>query len=99
MEKNDIVINKISVPRKITIDKPHLFQPSMIELPIVIRVSPIDFLDTLDKNTTEKVDEIDIIILSDLDDITFSHYMTKINDSTKTYKKFFEEDYCNFDYN
>ena len=70
-----MLINKISVPSTITQEKPHLFKPSMIELPIVIRVSPIDFQDTFDKNITEEVDEIDILFTSDLDDITFSLHM------------------------
>ena len=49
----------------------------MIELPIVLRASPIDFLDTIDKNIIEEIDEIDIIFTSDLHDITFSLYMTQ----------------------
>ena len=38
-KKKDLLINKISIPSTITIEKPHLFKPCMIELPIVIRVS------------------------------------------------------------
>ena len=87
MEKNDILINKISVPTTITIEKPHLFKPSMIELPIAIKVSPIDFLDTLDRNITEDVDEIDIIFASDLDDFTFSHSMTQPKPMIEIIKK------------
>ena len=76
-KKNDMHKNRISVPNTITLEKPHLFQPGLIDLPIVIRVSPLDFLDTVENNTTEEVDEIDIIFTSDLNDSTFSHYMTQ----------------------
>ena len=31
-KKNNVLINKISVPSTITFQKPHLFKPSMIEL-------------------------------------------------------------------
>ena len=40
-KKNDVLIYKISVPSTIALEKPHLFQSSMIELPIVVRVSPL----------------------------------------------------------
>ena len=76
-KKNEVLKNKISVPSTITPEKPHLFQPSMIELPIVIRLSPIDFLNTFDKNINNEVDEINIILISDLEDMTFSHYMAQ----------------------
>ena len=74
-KKNDVIINEISVPITITLEKPHLFTPSMIELPIVTRVSLLDFLYTFHKNITEELDEIDIIFTSDLKDMTFLHYM------------------------
>ena len=76
-KKNDVLINRISVPSTITLEKPHLFQPSMIELPIVVGVSPLDFLDTFDRNINIEVIEIIIIIKSDLDDFTYSHYMSQ----------------------
>ena len=100
-KKNDILIKKISVPSKITLEKPHLFKPSMIELPIVIRMSPLDFLDTFDRNIYNEVDEIKIIFISDLDDITFSHYMTQPKPMLcrKIFKNFVEEDSGDFDYN
>ena len=100
-KKNNILINKISVPSISTLEKPHLFKPSMSELPIVIRVSPFDFLDTFDGNINNEVDEIDIIFISDLDDTTFSHYMTqpKLMIHRKLIGIFFQEEYGNFDYN
>ena len=76
-KKTDVLINKISIPSTITLQNAHLLQPNMIELPIVVRVSPLDFLDTFDGNINNEVDEINIIFISDLDDITFSHYMTQ----------------------
>ena len=76
-KQNDVLVNMISVSSTITLEKPHLFRPSMIELPIVERVSPLDFLDTFDKNINDEVDEINILIVSDLRDMTFLHYMTK----------------------
>ena len=41
-EKHDALINMISVPSTITLEKPHLFKSGMIELPIVIILSPLD---------------------------------------------------------
>ena len=76
-KKHDALINRISVPSTITLEKPHLFQPSMIEIPIVVRVSPLDFLDTFDRNINIEVIEINIIIISDLDDFTYSQYMSQ----------------------
>ena len=61
-KKNDVPINKISIPSTSTIEKQHLFKPSMIELPKVKRVSPFDFLDTCDGNIKDGIDEIVIIL-------------------------------------
>ena len=43
-----MLINKISVPSTITLEKPRLFKPSVIELPIAVRDSTIDFPDSED---------------------------------------------------
>ena len=98
-KKNEVFINKISDPSTITLEKRHLFQPSMIELPIVIRVSPLDFLDTLDRKINNEVDEINIIFISDL--MTFSHYMAQPKSMLcrKLKRNFIEEDFGDFDYN
>ena len=100
-KKIEVIIIKISVPSTIILEKPHLFKPSMIELPIVIRVSPFDFLDTFGRNINNEVDEINIVFISNLVDITFSHYMAQPKSMVqrKLFKKNFEEDYGNFDYN
>ena len=58
---NGVFVNKISVPTTITPEKPLLFKPSIFELPIVIKVLPLDFLDTFDRNINNEVDEINII--------------------------------------
>ena len=99
MDKNYKLINKIYVPSTFALVEPHLFKPSMIDSPIAMRVSPLDFLDTIDKNITEEVDEIDIIFTSDLDDITFSHYMAQPKSMLcrKLLRNFFEKVYGNFD--
>ena len=71
-----VVTYKISVPSMITLREPHLFKPSLIELPIEVGVSSLDFLDQFDKEgILGEVDEINIIFISDLKDMTFSHYM------------------------
>ena len=72
-KKNEVLINKIPVSIKVTLEKPRLFKPSMVELPLVIRVSPLDFLDTFDRNIKNEVDEINMKFISDLKDMTFSH--------------------------
>ena len=100
-KKNEVHINKSSVPSTITLEKSHLFKPIMIEIPIVIRVSPVDFLDTFDRNINNEVDEINIIFISSLKDMTFSHYMTQPKSMLcrKLIKNFIEEDFGDSDYN
>ena len=71
-KKTDVLISKISIPSTITLEKPHLFKPNMIELPIVVRVSTLDFLDTVVGSCKkDEVDEIVIIFISDLKYMTF----------------------------
>ena len=77
-KKTDVLLNEISLPSTSTPQKQYLFEPSMIELPIVVRVPPVDFLNRCDRSCiNDEVDEINIIFLSDLGDITFSHFMTQ----------------------
>ena len=73
----------------------------MIELPIVVRVLPLDFLDCADKNINNSVDEINIIFLSYLEDISFTHYIIQPKSmiQKKLIKNVIEEDFGNFDYN
>ena len=96
-----MLLKKISVPNTIALEKPYLFMPSMIELPLVIRVPPLDFLDNFDKNITEQAVEINIIFKSDLQNMKFSHYMDQPKSMLcrKLIKKFIGEVYAIFDYN
>ena len=50
----------------------HLFVLSLVELPIVLKIPAYDYLDQNNKDcVNDEVDEIDIIFISDLDDISF----------------------------
>ena len=63
MEKNDIIINKNSIPNIIKLRKPHLFEPNMIGLPIMLKIPAYDFPDQFNKECiNEKVDEINMKI-------------------------------------
>ena len=99
-KKNDMPINKTSVPSINTLEKPLLLKPSMIELPIKIRVSPLDFLDTFHRNINNKVDEINIKFISVLDDMSFSHYKDQPKSMLcgKVARNFIE-DFGDFDHN
>ena len=100
-KKNEVLINKIPVSKKITPEKPRLFKPSMVELPLVLRVSPLDFLDTFDRNIKNEVHEINIIIISDLKDMTISQNkaLPKSMLCRKLIRIFIEDDFRDFDYN
>ena len=76
-KKIGMLINKISVPSTITLQKPHLLKPIVIELPIEVIVTTLDFLDTVDRILKDEVDEIDIIFITDPKEMTFSHYMAR----------------------
>ena len=66
-KKNDVLINKISDPSIITLRKPHLFEPNMIELPIVLKVPAYDFPDQFNEGgILDEVDKVKIIFKSDL---------------------------------
>ena len=67
VEVNDVPINMISVPSMITLRKAYLLEPNMIEFPIMLKVPGYDFLDQFDrKSVLDKVDEINMIFISDL---------------------------------
>ena len=99
-KKNDVLKNKVSVPSAITLEKPHLYKSSMIELSIVVKVSPLDLLDTFDRNINNEVDEINLKFISDLKDVTFLHYMDQPKSMLcrKLVRNFIEEDFRDFDY-
>ena len=74
----------------------------MIELPIVLKVLAYDFLDQFNKECIfNEVDEINIIFISDLKDITFFQYMDQSKSMLcrKLVRNFYGRDYENFDYN
>ena len=92
--KNDLVVNKISVPNTFS------YKQKWNGLPIIVRGSSCDFLDTFDKNyKNEDVDEIVIIFISDLKDMTFSDYLTQTKSMLcrKLVRNFIEENFGDFD--
>ena len=100
-KKKDVLLNKVSVPSTITLEKPHMFKSSMIELPLVVVVSPLDFPDTFDRNRNNEVNEINKIFKSNLKDVTFFHYMDQPKSMlrSKPVRNFLEADFGDFDYN
>ena len=76
-EKNDMIIKKISVPRTITLRRTDMFKPDIFEIPIYVKVSEREFLDIVDRNCAYNIisDEMDIILISKLKEITLQHYM------------------------
>ena len=93
--KIDVLINKISVSSTNTQEKPHLFKSSIIELPIVVRISPLNFLNTFDRNINNEVDQINKIFISNLEDITLFNYMHQPKSllCKKLLRHFIEEDW------
>ena len=73
-KKNGVLIEKISVPRIITLEKRYMGMSNIIGIPIVEKVTLVDYLDTFYSFMNSVVDEMNIIFLSDLKDITFFHY-------------------------
>ena len=97
-----MLISKISVPSTITVQKAYLFKPSMIELPIEVIVTPHDLLGAFDKICINvEVNEINIIFISDFEDMTFSHYMVQPKSTLcrKLVINSIDEDFGDFDYN
>ena len=76
-KKNSKIINKISIPRTITLRRTHMFKPDMFEIPLYVKVSEQEFLDIFDRNCAYNIisDEIDIIFISKLKEMTLQHYM------------------------
>ena len=93
---NGLVVNKISVPSTFS------FKQNWYGLPIIVRGSMCVFLDTFDENCiNDDVDEIVIIFISDLKDMTFSHCMAQPKSMfcRKLERNFIGEDFGDFDYN
>ena len=76
-KKNDVILNKISVPCTIAYIQTHMFKPFMEEKPFYVKVSLKDFQSMIDGGCEYNIiaDEINIIIISKLKDITISHYV------------------------
>ena len=74
-KKNDMITSKISIPRTITSQRIHMFKPDMFEIPIYVKVSEREFLDIVDRNCAYNIisDEIDIIFISKLKEMTLQH--------------------------
>ena len=101
-KKKDMLINKISIPSAITLEKPHLFSSSKFELPIVLRVPANDSLDQFHKECIlHEVDEINMIFVSDLEHVSFNQYMIQPKSMLcrRLIKIIVEESYGNSDYN
>ena len=78
-KKNETIINKISIPRTITLQKTHMFQPVIFEIPIYVKVSEHEFLNIVDRNCVYNIisDEIDILFISELKEMTLQHFMNQ----------------------
>ena len=76
-KKNDVIINKISIPCIITVQKTHQFKPLWSEIPIYVEVISNKFLDIVNRNCVFTIisHEINIIFKFNSKDITLSHYM------------------------
>ena len=103
-----MIINKISIPRTITLQGTHMFKPDMLEIPIYVKVTKREFLDIVDRNCVYNIisDEIDIIFLSKLREMTIQHYMKQPRSMLcrKLERDYIEENYQivdnrDFDYN
>ena len=76
-KKNDMIKNKISIARTITSQGTHMLKPDMFEIPIYVKVSEREFQDIVDRNCVHNIisDEIDIILISELTEMTLQHHM------------------------
>ena len=78
-KKNDVIKNKTSVPRIITYIQTHMFKPIVEEIPFYVKVSLKEFQKMIDRGCECNIitDEIFIIFISKLKDITISHYVVQ----------------------
>ena len=89
--KNGLIVNTILVPSI------NIYHQIMMRLPITRKETACDYLN---KYMINEVDEIYKIFISDLKDLTFSHYMAqrKIMIQRKIERSFIEEDFGDYDY-
>ena len=76
-KRNDVIINKISVPCTITYLQTHMFKPIMEEMPVCVKVPLNEVQNMIDRRCVYNLitDEINILFISKLKDITISHYV------------------------
>ena len=74
-----------------------MFKPDKFELPIYVEVSKREFLGIVDRNCAYNIisDKIDIIIISNLKEMTLQHYMKQPRSilCRKIESNYIEEDY------
>ena len=95
-KNNGLIVEKISVPGIIT------YHQIMMRLTIIRKETACDYLNNYNQvYMIDEVDETVITFISDLKDMTFSHYMAqpKSMPCRKLVKNFIEEDFGDFDYN
>ena len=92
-----MIINKISIPRMMTLQRTHMFRLDMFEIPIYVKVSEREFLNIVDRNCVYNIisDEIDIIYIFKLKEMTLQHYMKppRSNLCRKLETDYIEENY------
>ena len=92
---NGLVVKKISVPSIIT------YQQILKKLTITRKETACDYIDKRNQGyVINEFDEIVITCISDLKDITFSHYMAQPKSMLcrKIVRNFIAEDFGDFDY-
>ena len=103
-----MIINNISVPRTITLQRTDTFKPNMFEIPIYVEVSKREVQDIVDRNCAYNLisDEMDIIFISKFKEMTLQNYMKQPRSvlCRKFERNYIEEsdpppDDTNFDYN
>ena len=65
-KKNDMIINRISIPCRITLRRTHMFKPDVFKIPIYVKVSEREFLDIVDRTCANNIisDEVNRIFVS-----------------------------------
>ena len=83
------------------IEKQYKTSHDDIGMPMILIGSCVDYIDTFCKFDNGFFDEIIMLFLSDLKDITFFHYMEHPRSMLcrKLEKNIFEENFKSFDYN
>ena len=102
-KRDDVMINKISVPQTNTLQRTDMFKPIMFEIPIYVRLSERKILDIIDKNCVYNIisDEIDIIFISEFKEMTLQSFIKQPRSMLcrKLEKNYIEEDNSLFNYN